>query len=299
MIGVQRFWSTVVVTLAVVSLAMAGEKKFSQEFTVSPGGTLTVKTDVGSVRVTGSASGQVAVKAQMRGSESDLEAFEVTADQSGNDVTVTGKLKKKFWGHYDIDVVFTIAVPHQYNVRPSTSGGDIEVRSLAGTVSGATSGGNIKAEEIDGEVKLSTSGGDAMARKVTGHTMVTTSGGNVEVSDVKGDVEATTSGGDVLVRDIDGKVKAGTSGGDVRVSVRGANRGVEAMTSGGDVEVLVDPTVGADIDASTSGGDVVCDLPVTVQGKISESRVKGTVNGGGPLIKAYTSGGDVMIRKLK
>ena len=56
---------------------------------------------------------------------------------------------------------------------------------------------------------------------------------------------------------------------------------------------------GANIDASTSGGEVTCDLPITVTGKISESRIRGTVNGGGATVHAYTSGGDIRIVALE
>jgi len=80
------------------------------------------------------------------------------------------------------------------------------------------------------------------------------------------------------------------------VVVRGGNKGVHAETSGGNVEIAVASNVSANIDAATSGGSVECDLPVTVQGKIHESSIKGTVNGGGPLIYAHTSGGDVRIK---
>ena len=62
--------------------------------------------------------------------------------------------------------------------------------------------------------------------------------------------------------------------------------------------IAIAKSVAAMIDASTSGGDVICDLPVTVSGKISESRIKGTLNGGGELIYAHTSGGNVRIKPL-
>jgi hypothetical protein len=44
---------------------------------------------------------------------------------------------------------------------------------------------------------------------------------------------------------------------------------------------------------------VVCSLPVTLQGKIDESHVRGTLNGGGEVIRARTTGGDITIREGK
>jgi len=68
---------------------------------------------------------------------------------------------------------------------------------------------------------------------------------------------------------------------------------VFAETSGGDIEIVVPKGVTANIDAATSGGSVHFDFPVTVSGQIDESHVRGTINGGGNLIHAHTSGGDV------
>jgi len=66
--------------------------------------------------------------------------------------------------------------------------------------------------------------------------------------------------------------------------------------SGGDIDITVAKDIAASIDASTSGGSVICDLPVTVSGRIEGDRIKGTINGGGNVIYAHTSGGDVRIR---
>jgi hypothetical protein len=43
---------------------------------------------------------------------------------------------------------------------------------------------------------------------------------------------------------------------------------------------------------------VTCDLPVTVQGRIEHSHLKGPVNGGGPAVVLRTSGGEIHIEKL-
>ena len=98
------------------------------------------------------------------------------------------------------------------------------------------------------------------------------------------------------ISDVEGKVRAETSGGNMYVKVKGANKGVFAETSGGDIEIVVSKSVTADIDAATSGGSVHFDFPVTISGQIDESRVRGTLNGGGNTIHAHTSGGDVRFR---
>jgi len=281
--------------------ATGGEKQFERKFQVSPGGTLSLETDAGSVSVTGASGNEVVVMARIEGRDRDVEAFTIDAKQNAGGVEVTGRAPKSFWRMLrgsDFDVEFIITVPKEYNLRLNTSGGNLHVADLKGKVEGGTSGGNIQLKQIEGMTTVETSGGDIQAEGLKGNLSAETSGGSVKVRNVTGSVIAETSGGNIVVEEVDGKVSAETSGGNVSVKVRGANKGVHAETSGGNVTIAIGRTVGGMIDASTSGGDVICDLPITVSGKISESRIKGTVNGGGELIYAHTSGGNVRIKPL-
>lgn len=96
-----------------------------------------------------------------------------------------------------------------------------------------------------------------------------TSGGDIEVASVKGDVRARTSGGDLKFARIEGDIDAGTSGGDITL-LEGTAR-ARLTTSGGDIEV---DRAGGPTEVSTSGGDI--ELKSVAQ-----------------LISASTSGGDV------
>ncbi|MEW6510073.1 MAG: DUF4097 family beta strand repeat-containing protein [Bacteroidota bacterium] len=300
---------SIITSLVVSALALllytadagAGEKKFEKKFTVSPGGTLSLGTDVGSVKIIGSSSNEVSIVAEIRGRDRDVREFDVSAEHSGNNVEIVGKLRKGggwFWNSIDLDVEFTIKVPHEFALRLNTSGGNIVVSDLKGTIKGETSGGNIGVNSIEGEVDLGTSGGNVHAEKCTGKIHMETSGGDVHVTTITGDVDVSTSGGNVKVSEVEGKVRAETSGGNVAIKVRGTNKGVHAETSGGNIDIFLPRNINANLDAATSGGEVQCDMPVTMTGRIDESRVKGTINGGGNIIYAHTSGGDVRIRAV-
>ncbi len=295
-----RFLAVVFVVLP-LAIAQGGERKFEKKFSVSPGGTLRVSTDVGSLKIAGTGSNEVSVVAEMRGRDRDVDAFEITAEQTGNGVEVRGKAKAKhgwFWNSTDLTVEYTIQVPREYNLDVQTSGGDVAVNALKGSVHGGTSGGNIVLGSIEGKVTMETSGGDLRVEKVVGDLKMETSGGNVTIGDVKGAVDVETSGGDIRLGEVQGRVHAETSGGNIHVKVTGGNEGIHAETSGGNIEVLIDKGVGANLDAATSGGEVECGIPMTVKGKISESQVRGTINGGGKVIYAHTSGGNVTIKAI-
>ena len=259
-----------------------GGNHFEKKLVVAPGGTLTLRTDIGSVTIRGGSGNEVSVLADMHGKESDVSRFFITADQSGNDVQVKGQFQEKarswFRSVNNFDVQFVITVPHEYNVDVHTSGGTVEVSAVKGTLNGGTSGGDIKVHEIEGPISMETSGGDIRLVALTG------------------DADVKTSGGSIDAESVNGRVDARTSGGNVRLKISGENKGIHAETSGGNIELSIPKAVGAQLDLSTSGGDVTCDMPVTVSGKIREDNIKGTVNGGGSEVYAHTSGGNISLR---
>jgi DUF4097 and DUF4098 domain-containing protein YvlB len=274
-------------------------KHIDKSFTVAAGGTVRIRMDVGDIRVKASDGNTVTVSGDLRGRARDLEQFEFTSDQSGNDVTMRGEFKgrggRTGFGD-EMDARWTVSVPKAYNVELHTAGGDVEIVGVNGDLRGGTSGGDVRVSDVRGTVELETSGGDVTGERITGPVHLSTSGGEVHAKSIVGDIDLRTSGGDVTAEGIDGAVSARTSGGNVLVNVAGANKGVKAETSGGDIELVLAKSVGAEIDISTSGGEVTCDIPVTVQGKISEESIRGMVNGGGPKVYAHTSGGNVKVR---
>jgi DUF4097 and DUF4098 domain-containing protein YvlB len=280
---------------------LAEEKTFERTLSASPGGTLTVNADVGDVIITPDGGTGVRVVAKMKGRENDLDKVTIEAAEVSGGVEVTGRIKKsgwKFWENWNSEVVYTIAVPREYNLRLRTAGGDITVSGVKGGLDAHTSGGDVRVSAVEGKLGLHTSGGDIVVEKGTGDLLAETSGGDIRIQGGRGRLELSTSGGDIRASDLDGKISAETSGGNIVIVATGENQGIAAETSGGDIEISIRRNAGATIEASTWGGDVTCDLPLSVQGKISEGQIRGTVNGGGSPIKARTSGGDVRIKGI-
>jgi DUF4097 and DUF4098 domain-containing protein YvlB len=108
-----------------------------------------------------------------------------------------------------------------------------------------------------------------------------------------------TSGGNIEIKSVENTLHASTSGGDVSARLAGPLKGdCKLGTSGGHVRVTVDKTAAFDLDASTSGGGVdAAGLTITIErGGSGRSRLSGKVNGGGPLLKLRSSGGDVVVQ---
>ena len=70
-------------------------------------------------------------------------------------------------------------------------------------------------------------------------------------------------------------------------------------TSGGGITLTLIPDIAVDVEAETSGGRVSTDFAVesAIQGKVPRNRLKGSINGGGPLLKLRTSGGSIRLQK--
>jgi hypothetical protein len=288
--------------LLAAGVSHAAESKFEKQFSVSPGGTLTVTTDVGNVSVTGTQSSEVSIVAEIHGSQREIDNFEIAAWQTDKNVEVKGRNKRSGWFSWmndGPDVNFVIRVPHEYGFTVRTSGGNIEIAELKGKVEGETSGGNLRLRDVEGGVRLETSGGNIRAEKLIGEVVLGTSGGNITITGLTGSVNVSTSGGDIRLKGVDGKIRAETSGGNVELALTNENKGLSAETSGGDIDIAVPRAINATLDLSTTGGDVQCDLPVTMSGKMNEGRIRGTINGGGNTIRAHTSGGDVRVRSVE
>lgn len=273
--------SALALVLLAAGTAHAADKTFDRTFTVSPGGSLIVDADGASVKVLGADTNQVTVHMSVRGSEKELAAMTLDAMQKGNDVTATMRRTNSgnwfSWGSWRYESSIEVTVPKRYEVSVRTGGGNIDLKDTVGSV------------------KLNTSGGDVAAKNLNGTVWLQTSGGTITADKIRGDVDAKTSGGDVRLLNVDGRIKGHTSGGSVRVSLVGANRGISASTSGGDVELILPQGTTGNVSASTGGGDITTDIPVTST-VLKETRLEGTLNGGGQPIEARTSGGSIRLR---
>jgi DUF4097 and DUF4098 domain-containing protein YvlB len=305
------------------------ENKITKSFETAPGGQLVVEVDRGSIEVKTSDAGAVNIEVTRKAggsrskAEKTLKDHVVTMQQTGDQVEVRAKyegekLKGWFGRSPDLQVSFLITVPRKFDVDLKTAGGHIKVTDLTGKLKAYTSGGNLALKNIEGPVSGHTSGGHISLAGGRGNVDLKTSGGNLTLSDIEGDLTANTSGGHISADKLAGKSVVKTSGGNIGVAgIRGS---MEAKTSGGHItaELLEQPAgncsfdtsggnitiamaekVAVDVDAGTSGGRVSTDFPIAavIQGEQKKNELRGKINGGGPLVKAHTSGGNVRLEK--
>jgi hypothetical protein len=258
------------------------------------------------------------------------EDYELKIIQDGSTLrAITKRKKNNIDWKKSISISFTVYVPENIASDLTTSGGNISIsalngkqvfttsggnlvcKQLKGDIKGTTSGGNISVEDSKENIYLTTSGGNISAENCSGNITLITSGGNLEMDDLDGVIKSTTSGGNVQGERIKGELKASTSGGDVDLEELSAS--VEASTSGGNVSVEI-KELGKYVKLSNSSGRIELTLPsnkgVTLDirgskintslsgnfdGKIEDTRIRGTLNGGGIPVTVDAGSGRVSI----
>ena len=258
----------------------------------------------------------------VRAVEKMLADFELTFEHAGSDVHIRGDFKhdrEQWWKQFNLAKIhFLITVPQQYNidlntasndisvanltgdVRVRTSGGNLCFRSITGPVWGHTSGGSVEAVNVTGDVQVRTSGGSLRFGAIQGFVSGRTSGGSIKATDCRGGTDVRTSGGGIWLGGIGRNVTARTSGGSIQAAMTTQPQSECSLrTSGGAITCTLIPNVTVDLEAKASGGRISTDFAVasTLQGKVPKNRLEGSINGGGPLLKLRTSGGNIHLQK--
>ena len=276
------------------------QDEIERTFSAADGGWLMIDTDHGNIDVESGTEGQVhvTVRRTPRGN-AEASDFEVSFDQVGDKVTILGDNTIRNSGNNSVSVSYVVRVPHRFNVDLETSGGNIAVDDLDGRAKLNTAGGNLSIGRVTGEVDANTSGGNISVDGSNANVAVNTSGGNINLGRIGGTVIATTSGGNISVEEVNGDLTAKTSGGQIsaRLATQPQGRCV-LKTSGGGITVYLADGIAVNLEAETSAGRVHSDVTVSISGEIKKDRLRGTINGGGPVLELDTSAGDIHIRKL-
>ena len=304
----------VALAAALVAFTAAASAKVEREvvksFQVLPGVRLRVVTSGGDIHVTTSNDSVVKVVAREHiraGSEADadelLKKLELKIENDGNEIVATASYESSMGIHFGswppVQVDFEVSVPADASANLKTSGGNVVVADLGGSLKAHTSGGDVRIGTVSGEIEASTSGGNVDLEEGRGSVRLSTSGGNVSVDRIGGSAVLKTSGGDIRIDSVAGTLEAETSGGDVKAGFLGALKGdCSLSTSGGEVRATVAKNAGFHLDASTSGGDVEASgLTITIDsGGVGRSTLSGDVNGGGPRLKLRSSGGNIKVQ---
>ena len=288
-------------------------RSIEKTFAVESGGTIRIDTAGGNISVEPSTDGVVKVVAKETiradsDSEADsiLKTLKLSIDQLGRDIVVSSRCESSVWGFHfgfgpPVEVDFVVTVPADYAADLKTSGGNIEVGDLAGTVRAHTSGGNIRLGRLKGDARASTSGGDVSLKEGEGAVDLHTSGGRDKGGAGGGSGEPLDLG---RKRGDRGRRKHAL-GVDKRRGHEGVDRGkAEGRLRTGDLgrNGQGHRGPGGRIQSRRSDERGRCQgrgPTITIgDGGIGKSSLAGSVNGGGPRLRLRSSGGDIEVKAL-
>lgn len=276
------------------SVTGRGDSAFLWTGRIPAGARLVVHSGHGKVDVLAASGATAEVRAVKRG-RGDFDAVAFRVVQEGNDVIVCavrdddddcdadGVHRERSRRNRDEPATdFTVRLPRGVHVGANSGNGEV-------TVTGATA--DVEARSGNGEVRVGPG-----AREVE----ATSGNGEVEVEAASGPVEARSGNGDVRVVTAAGPVSATSGNGDiiVRMTTVPEAGDMEFRTGNGTVRLHVPDDFRAQIDASMGHGRFATDFPITLEGRFSPQRLRGTIGGGGRRVKLSSGNGDIEIRKL-
>jgi DUF4097 and DUF4098 domain-containing protein YvlB len=227
----------------------------SRSFDVSPGSklVLTLKTG-GDVVIRGWERDRVEASVAIRGRDANDVVMDF--DQSSKTLEISSEFASR---RSRANVSVEVRVPSRFDLDVSTTGGDLEIYGVTGTIEGSSMGGDLVLSHLGGKLDLSTMGGDIGLTDSEVDGSLHTMGGDVAISDVTGNIDGTTMGGDVTYDNVRSSrsgsqdvVRVSSMGGDVVVDE--ALHGADVHTMGGDVQINRAANY---VKAGTMGGDIV------------------------------------------
>ena len=280
------------------------------------GGELKAESGWGDINL-GSVTGTVNAKTgnggdiTLKGCQSTVEAISGWGDINLGNVTRTVNAITGNGGDITLnDCESTVAVRSDWGnlqlgnvagvVNAKTgNGGDITLKGCQSTVEAITGWGDINLGNVARTVNAITgNGGNIGLNNVGGKLKAETGWGDITLVNIAGVVNAKTgNGGNIILQDCQNTVEAITGWGDIRADMtKQFTRPWTLQTSNnGEIVVMLLPNIAIDVDAYASSGSVSSDF--RVQGSTSKNSIKGTINGGGPLLKMRASWGDIYLRR--
>jgi hypothetical protein len=231
-------------------------------------------------------------------------------EQSGNRVSI-GRIEDE--DLKNVSISYTLVVPPDTTLTSKTGSGShlidgvrgaiiassgsgsIQVRNAGADVKASTGSGSIQAESVGGSFSANSGSGSIDGTNVKGGITVKTGSGEITVSQSgAGAVEASSGSGSIHLTGVHGSLRASTSSGSLRVQGE-QTTDWRLSASSGSVTVELTGKPAFTLDAHSNSGRIDTQYPITV-GRIDRRELRGSVNGGGPLLQVRTSSGGIRIR---
>jgi hypothetical protein len=180
-------------------------------------------------------------------------------------------------------------------VEARTGSGSLRLSSIRDEVRASSGSGDVRLDDIKGSVNAHTGSGYIRALGVGGRFVGHTGSGNIELEQtLPGHVEVETGSGSIELKGVHGPLRAQAGSG--QITATGEPGGDwQVHTGSGGVDVHLPSQAAFDLYAHSSSGRITVDHPITIQGTIGRSEMRGKVRGGGFLVDLRTGSGNIRV----
>ena len=257
---------------------------YTKTYTVSNRATVRVETDDGSVNVTTGDTKNVEFRVEYQGYTLD-RSLHIDSSQHGDEVELVARIPHGL--HISLGIMRRLHI----EVRMPKDA-DLQVR---------TGDGSIKANNVSGTIDLHSGDGALSVASLKGAVRLHTGDGSIEASDLDGKCDATSGDGRIRLSGRFDVLSAKSGDGSVNVDALHGSKldsSWSIVSGDGSIDVALPADLSADIEASSGDGRITSDIPVTVEGVMSKSRLRGKMNGGGSTLTIHSGDGSIHLKQV-
>jgi len=297
-----RLSAAVIILLGALSQAQAEE--YSKSYAVSGRPTVHVRVDDSRVQVITSDTRQVDFNVKREGT-SGLElgrGLKINSQQDGDHVELSVVHQPGIAiMSTDRHLMTEVHMPRDADLQIETRDGSVDLAAVNGSVTIHSTDGSINASQLKGKIEIQSVDGAIVTDSLKGDVHLHSTDGAITVTHFDGQCDVTSTDGALRAEGRFDSLRLVSTDGSVVAKVAEGSRMTSAWsirTVDGSVNVLLPQSFQANINASTRDGHIKLALPVTVQGEISQSKVQGTLNGGGPELTLKSTDGSIRLGSL-
>ena len=257
---------------------------YAKTYTISNRANVRIDTDDGSVNVSTGDTKQVEFRVDYQGYELH-KSLEIESNQNGDEVVLTARIPHGWH--------FTMGMSRRLHIEVRMpKDADLQVR---------TGDGSIKANNVTGTIDLHSGDGALTVSALKGAIRLHTGDGSIDASDLDGKCDATSGDGRIRLAGRFDIVSARSGDGSVGVEALHGSKldsGWSITSGDGSIDVAVPADLPANIEASSGDGHITTDIPITMDGVMSKSRVRGKMNGGGSTLTIHTGDGSIHLKPV-
>lgn len=281
-----------------------GERMIDRRFRVSAGDLLDIGVAHADVEIETGADGEAHVEVileadDMARAKEYFDAMRFTVEQRGNTIEVTsdprGHRNRSFDRSGRPRILVRAFIPERFDADVEIAHGDLYLDALEGETEVQIAHGDVRTNALRGEsIEFQIAHGDLTAEALQGASVaIQIAHGDVEIATVATEnLEAELAHGDITIQAFEGHADVANAHGDIDIRFTKAD-GFRMHNSHGDIRLTAPAGTPGTLAFDASRVNVASAYPF--EGTIKKNRAEGRINGGGPLMEARTSHGDITL----